>query len=78
MTNTETKIHILAPRGHYIAQVRRPYHRLWKTIGNKSKTAEDALRWVAKNMAGMGRGRVLFIDENTYYEPNLVFEVRRI
>jgi hypothetical protein len=28
-------------------------------------------------MAGMKRGRILFVDDSGYYEPNLVMEISR-
>jgi hypothetical protein len=71
------RLHINRPRGHYIGQVRKAGHRLWNDVTVTHVSAEYALLDVAAKMEGMKRGRVLFIDEDGYYEPNVVFEVSR-
>lgn len=73
-----TLVHINRPSGHYIGQVRKAGHRLWQTVTkHECQSPEVALGFVASNMAGMKRGRVLFIAECGYYEPNLIMEVKR-
>jgi hypothetical protein len=71
-------IHISIARGHYIGQVRKEGHRRWQSVTTRRRaTPEAALKDVARNMDGMKRGRVLFIDDSGWYEPNLVMEVNR-
>lgn len=69
-------IHILWSRGHYIGQVRRFGYRRWETVTHKCKTKEAAIAKAAMRRVGKDwhRLRVLFIDDNPYYEPNIVFE----
>jgi hypothetical protein len=70
-------IHIFAPRGHYIGQVRKAGHKLWETATAEFESAEDALFVLATKMAGMKRGSILIVDDSGYYEPNLVMEISR-
>jgi hypothetical protein len=73
-----TVIHIHRPTGHYIGQVRETGHRLWETVTKKNYASpESALKAISAKMHGMKRGRVLFIDDSGYYEPNIVIEVNR-
>lgn len=69
-----TYVHIHAPRGEYIGQVRRYGHRRWETIGKPCTTAKAAM---VKAVNAMGqdhkRARVLFCTE--WYDPSIVMEL---
>lgn len=68
-------LHIHAPKGEYIAQVRRRGHRLWETIG-KGKSAEAAMIKAVKAMTREHkRARVLFCAE--WYDPSVVMQLSR-
>jgi hypothetical protein len=69
-------VHILRPRGHYIGQVRRSGHRLWKTITGPRRSARHALAAAVLKGKGMKRARVLFIDSSPWYDPHVVMEAR--
>lgn len=69
-------LHIHAPKGEYLGQVRRRGHRRWETIGKPSKTAEAAMVKAIKGMTPEHlRARVLFCTD--WYDPNVVMELRR-
>ena len=70
-------IHINAPRGHYIGQVRRRGGRRWITVTGRCRTGESAMAKAAPKMRGMHRARVLFIDNSGWYEPTFVMECAR-
>ena len=68
-------IHIHAPRGEYIAQIRLRGHKLWETVG-KSKNAKAAMiRAVNKMGENHKRARVLFCAD--WYEPVIVMELSK-
>lgn len=75
----EGDIHILWSRGHYLGQTRAYGYRRWSTVTSKCKTKEAAIAGAAKRALGKDwhRLRVLFIDNNPYFEPNVVFEGKR-
>lgn len=69
-------VHIHAPSGQYIGQVRRRGHRLWETVGKPATTSEAAMIKAIKGMtADHLRARVLFCAE--WYEPIQVMELKR-
>lgn len=73
-----TLIHIHAPRGDYIGQVRKYGHRRWETVTGKCKSAPAAMRLAMFAMSGdMKRARVLFCTRDGWYEPNIVMELSR-
>lgn len=73
-----TSIHIYAPGGYYIGQIRYRGARRWETKTGRCKTAKRAM---AKAVMSMGphhhRARVLFITNCGYYEPVLMMECVR-
>lgn len=71
-------LHIHVQKGRYIGQVRKAGHRLWQTVTTEYETSEGALTVLSAKMEGMKRGRVLFIDDSGYYEPNIVMEINRV
>lgn len=79
MINSEAapRVHIYAPRGHHIGQVRAFGHRRWETVTGKCKTAESAMAGAAQKMRGMHRARVLFIDSSGWHEPTRIMECKR-
>lgn len=67
-------LHIHAPAGKYIAQVRKPGHRLWETVGKPTKCKRTAAKRAVGAMVERGckRARVLWCSE--WYEPTVVME----
>lgn len=69
-------IHIHAPKGHYIGQVRLYGHRKWQTVTGHCTRAELAMADAVMHMSERHkRARVLFIAD--WYEPNVVMECKR-
>ena len=75
---TEPMLHIHAPRGYYVGQVRAAGYRIWTSVPGGWKTPETAMRAAMRRMKGMKRARVLFCDTSGYYEPNLSMEAHRV
>jgi hypothetical protein len=73
-----TDVHIYAPPGHYIGQVRAEGCRTWETVTMDYATLEDALIKASKFFTEKKRIRVLFIDDSGYHEPTLMFEGKRL
>jgi len=68
-------VHIHAPAGEYIGQVRRRGAQRWRTVAN-SKTAKRAMVVAIGAMRDDDkRARVLFCTE--WYDPNVVMELSR-
>lgn len=66
-------VHIHAPGGVYIAQVRRLNERMWTQVGGNFKAKNRAQGAAAQNMVGeFKRARVLFCAE--WYDPIVVME----
>lgn len=73
-----TYVHIHAPAGKYIGQVRLYGHRKWDTVTMGCKSAEQAMSSAVMFMtANHHRARVLFITDDGWYEPNIVMECKR-
>ena len=71
-----TAVHILAPKGHYIGQVRLYGHRLWQTVTDRWSNAEIAMsEAVLKMTERHKRARVLFVAD--WYDPVVVMECKR-
>lgn len=71
-----TDIHIHAPKGHYIGQVRMYACRKWETVTEKLSEAEVAMSFAVLAMKPIHkRARVLFIAD--WYEPVVVMEAVR-
>jgi hypothetical protein len=69
-------LHVYAPKGEYIGQVRRRGHRLWETVGKPSKTAEAAMIKALKGMTPEHkRARVLLCTE--WHDPHVLMELTR-
>lgn len=69
-------LHIHAPKGVYVAQVRKPYHKLWETVGPEFESGHDAEIAAIEGMTKEHkRARVLFCAE--WYDPILVMEASR-
>ena len=70
------KIHIHAPKCHYIGQVRLYGHRKWQTVTDLCTRAElamaDAVQFMTERHK---RARVLCIAD--WYEPVVVMECER-
>ena len=71
-----TRIHVHAPRGHYIGQVRLYGHRKWQTVTGRctrdTLAMADAIQFMTERHK---RARVLFIAD--WYEPVVVMECKR-
>ncbi|MEX5363470.1 hypothetical protein WCE03_16765 [Pseudomonas guariconensis] len=70
-----SSLHIHAPKGNYVAQVRRRGCRNWETLGQPTKSkATAANRAVTLMLAheNYKRARVLFCAE--WYDPIVVME----
>lgn len=66
-------LHIHAPKGCYIAQVRRRFERRWTQVGGEFKQKHRAQATAAANMVGdFFRCRVIFCCD--YYDPVVVME----
>lgn len=71
-----TLVHIYAPKGHYIGQVRLYGHRKWQTVTEEWSNAEIAMSHAVLAMTPEHkRARVLFISD--WYEPTIVMECNR-
>ena len=72
-------IHIHAPKGHYIGQVRARGAKLWTTVTSECRYANVALsNAVLKMKPGHFRARVIFVADSGYYEPEVVMELKCI
>ena len=71
-----TRVHIHAPKGHYIGQVRLYGHRKWQTVTGRctrdTLAMADAIQFMTDRHK---RARVLFIAD--WYEPVIVMEAHR-
>ena len=71
-----TLVHIHAPKGHYIGQIRLYGHRKWQTVTGRCTRAELAMADAVRQMTDRHkRARVLLIAE--WYEPVIVMEAHR-
>lgn len=71
-----TYVHIHAPKGHYIGQVRLYGHRKWQTVTGRCTRDVLAMSDAIKHMTQQHkRARVLFIAD--WYEPVVVMEAAR-
>lgn len=69
-------IHIHAPKGVYIGQIRKRGHRLWETVGKSRKYAKPAMIAAINAMSpDHKRARVLFCAD--WYEPTIVMELSK-
>ena len=70
------RIHIHAPSGYYLGQVRAAYAKRWRTVTGKCKSDTAAMAKAVKAMDFCHkRARVIFCAE--LYEPNVVMELSR-
>ena len=72
-----TGIHIHAPLGDYIGQVRGRGQRKWATVTGDCITAELAMSDAVLKMKDMNRARVLYTTRCGYYPPAVVMECKR-
>lgn len=69
-------LHIHAPKGQYFAQVRRPYRRLWESVGEPFDCGHEAEIAAIEGMTKEHKkARVLFCAE--WYDPIVVMEASR-
>ena len=73
------EVHICAPDGRYIGQVRWRGCRRWLTVTTRRRTPETALRAAATTFSrGAHRLRVLWVGTDPcYYDPRVVIDVVR-
>lgn len=73
-----TYVHIHAPAGKYIGQVRLYGHRKWDTVTMGCKSAAQAMSSAVMFMtANHHRARVLFVTDDGWYEPTIAMECKR-
>jgi 3-dehydroquinate dehydratase len=73
-----THVHIHAPAGKYLGQVRLYGHQKWDTVTMKCRTAEQAMAAAVMFMtANHHRARVLFVTDDGWYEPSIAMECKR-
>ena len=73
-----THVHIYAPKGHYLGQVRIYGARRWVTVTGACKSDRAAMaRAVQKMTSGYKRARVLFVDCEGWYGPTVIMECSR-
>ena len=67
-------IHIHSPAGEYVAQVRKPGHRLWETVGQPTQCKRSSANRAVGAMVDRDckRARVLWCCE--WYDPVVVME----
>lgn len=69
-------VHVHAPKGHYIGQIRLYGHRKWQDATEEWSNAEIAMSHAVLAMTDRHkRARVLFIAD--WYEPVVVMECKR-
>jgi hypothetical protein len=73
-----THVHIHAPRGKYLGQVRLYGHQKWQTVIEGCKSAEQAMSAAVMFMtANHHRARVIFVTDDGWYEPTIAMECKR-
>ena len=71
-------VHIHAPRGYYIGQIRLYGHQRWQTVTGKCRSDTSAMaKAVEKMTPDHKRARVLFITYDGWYEPSITMEAQR-
>jgi hypothetical protein len=68
-------LHINCPSGVYVAQIRQPYHKLWKTVSEHSSKKDAEIASITAMSEDYKKARVLFCAE--WYDPVLVMEASR-
>ena len=71
-------LHIHAPKGFYLGQIRRRYARKFQTVTRELTEANTALaiavlRWDKSH----SEARVIFCTHDGYYQPHVVMEAKR-
>lgn len=71
-----TTVHIHAPEGHYVGQIRRDWERKWRTVTKDLLDLKTAMAIAVLRMdKDDKRARVLFVAD--WYEPVVVMECKR-
>lgn len=68
-------LHINRPSGIYVAQVRKPYHKLWETVSEHSDKKDAEVASITAMSEDHKKARVLFCA--AWYDPILVMEASR-
>jgi len=68
-------LHIHAPDGEYVAQVRLRGHRLWQEVATRNSAESAMIQAVAAMGARHHRARVLWCCE--HYDPVVVMRLSR-
>lgn len=72
-------IHIYAPAGYYLGQVRRRGARRWRTVTGRRKTMESAMAGATLKMHKHDlRARVLFCTVDGWHEPMVAMESKKV
>ncbi len=72
-----SNLHIHAPKGSYIGQVRKHGCRKWQDAHGTYSRLDEAIAASAFELDGNHRLRVIFVDDAGWYEPLVVFEGAR-
>jgi hypothetical protein len=73
-----TALHIHAPSGYYLGQVRGAGCVKWRTVIKTRNSWRNAMAGAVKRMGDGDRHvRVIFCTSDGWYEPNVVMEAKR-
>ena len=72
-----TALHIYAPTGYYIGQVRREGCRNWRTVTRNNNSWRNAMAGAIRKMKeGDKRARVLWRDKEGWFGPEVIMEAK--
>lgn len=73
-----TLVHIYAPPGYYLGQVRRTGAQRWQTVTGKCRSDTSAMaKAVTAMKAEHKRARVIWVTTCGYHAPTVVMEASR-
>lgn len=71
-------LHIHAPSGYYLGQVKRLWEKRWRTVTLELTEAKTAMAIAVLRMEKEdSRARVIFCTHDGYYDPNVVMELKK-
>ena len=73
-----TQVHIHAPKGYYLGQIRKPWGRQWETVSKDLTDGRTAMAVAVLRMTKEHhKARVIFVTIDGYYDPHVVMEAKR-
>jgi len=73
-----TFLHIHKPKSFFLGQVRKYGHQTWETVTGKCMSPEGAMSKAVLAMKPTDfRARVLLLDHDGWYPPQVVMEAKR-